>query len=114
MAAVSYGLDNFTLFLDNNHMQSDGDSASVLDVSGKYTGMLSALGFQVMEIDGNDMEEVYDAFRTPHEPGKPKAIVGNTVKGKGVAFMENNNDWHHNRLTAEQLAAALAELEAAE
>ena len=114
MAAVSYGLDNFTLFLDNNHMQSDGDSSGVLNVSGKYTGMLSALGFQVMEIDGNDMEEVYDAFRTPHEAGKPKAIVGNTVKGKGVAFMENNNDWHHNRLTAEQLAAALAELEAAE
>jgi transketolase len=47
----------------------------------------------------------------PREEGKPKAIVGNTVKGKGVSFMENNNDWHHNRLTDTQLAAALSELE---
>ena len=52
--------------------------------------------------------------RPPHESGKPKAIVGYTIKGKGVSFMENNNDWHHNRLTDIQLAAALAELEAAE
>ena len=112
MSAVNFRLDNFTLFLDNNRMQSDGMSEGVLDVSGKYTGMLKALGFQVAEIDGNDMEQVYEAFMAPHEAGRPKAIVGNTVKGKGVSFMENNNDWHHNRLTDTQLAAALSELEA--
>ena len=110
MSAVNFRLDNFTLFLDNNRMQSDGMSEGVLDVSGKYTGMLKALGFQVAEIDGNDMEQVYEAFMAPHEAGRPKAIVGNTVKGKGVSFMENNNDWHHNRLTDTQLAAALSEL----
>ena len=112
MSAVNFRLDNFTLFLDNNRMQSDGMSEGILDVSGKYTGMLKALGFDVTEIDGNDMEQVYEAFMAPHEEGKPKAIVGNTVKGKGVSFMENNNDWHHNRLTDTQLAAALSELEA--
>ena len=112
MSAVNFRLDNFTLFLDNNRMQSDGMSEGVLDVSGKYTGMLKALGFQVAEIDGNDMEQVYEAFMAPHEAGRPKAIVGNTVKGKGVSFMENNNDWHHNRLTDTQLAAALSDLEA--
>ena len=112
MSAVNFRLDNFTLFLDNNRMQSDGMSEGVLDVSGKYTGMLKALGFQVAEIDGNDMEQVYEAFMAPHEAGRPKAIIGNTVKGKGVSFMENNNDWHHNRLTDTQLAAALSELEA--
>jgi transketolase len=42
----------------------------------------------------------------------PKAIIGNTIKGKGISFMENNNEWHHNRLTADQLEAALRELEA--
>ena len=114
MSAVSFGLDNFTLFLDNNQMQSDGMSEDVMNIAGKYTGMLKALGFQVIEIDGNDVAQVYDAFLAPREEGKPKAIVGNTVKGKGVSFMENNNDWHHNRLTDTQLAAALAELEAAE
>jgi transketolase len=82
-----------------------------MNTAGKYTGMLKALGFQVIEIDGNDVGQVYDAFMKPHEEGKPKAIVGNTVKGKGVSFMEYNNDWHHNRLTDTQLAAALSELE---
>lgn len=111
MSAVNFRLDNFTLFLDNNRMQSDGMSEDVMNIAGKYTGMLKALGFQVIEIDGNDVAQVYDAFRAPREEGKPKAIVGNTVKGKGVSFMENNNDWHHNRLTDTQLAAALSELE---
>ena len=112
MSAVNFGLDNFTLFLDNNRMQSDGMSGDVMNISDRYTGMLKALGFQVIEIDGNDMAQVLDAFAAPREAGKPKAIVGNTVKGKGVSFMENNNDWHHNRLTDTQLAAALSELEA--
>ena len=112
MSAVNFGLDNFTLFLDNNHMQSDGMSENVMNISDRYTGMLEALGFQVTEIDGNDLEQVYDAFMEPHQPGKPRAIVGNTVKGRGVSFMENNNDWHHNRLTDDQLNVALAEMEA--
>ena len=75
--------------------------------------MLKALGFQVIEIDGNDMQQVYDAYHTAHEAGKPKAIIGNTVKGKGISFMENNAEWHHNRLTKDQYDAAVAELEAA-
>ncbi len=114
MSAVNYGLDNFTLFIDNNHMQSDGFSEGIMNVSDKYAGMLKALGFQVIEIDGNDIEAVYYAFMKEHETGKPKAIVGNTVKGKGVSFMENNNEWHHNRLTEEQLNLALSELEASQ
>lgn len=112
MSAVNFKLDNFTLFLDNNHMQSDGTSESVMNVSDKYTGMFRALGFQVIEIDGNDIKQVYDAFHEPHEAGRPKVVVGNTVKGKGVSFMENNADWHHNRLTKDQYEAALAEGEA--
>ncbi len=110
MSAVSYELDNFTLFVDNNHMQSDGKSMDILSVSDKYTGMFRALGFQTIEIDGHNIPEIYDAFCEPHVSGFPKVIVGNTVKGKGVSFMENNNDWHHNRLTKNQYEDALAEL----
>ena len=110
MSAVSFKLDNLTLFLDNNHMQSDGMSKTVLDVSDKYAGMMKALGFQVIEIDGNDISQVLDAFHMPHEEGRPKAIIGDTVKGKGISFMENNPEWHHNRLTLEQYEAALEEL----
>lgn len=112
MSAVSFQLDNFTLFLDNNHMQSDGFSDTVMDVSDKYAGMLKALGFQMIEIDGNDVEQVYNAFVEPHQLHKPKAIIGNTIKGKGVGFMENNPEWHHNRLTKDQLDAALNEVKA--
>ena len=110
MSAVSFGLDNFTLFVDNNRLQSDGVSTGVLNVSDRYAEMLKALGFQTLDVDGNDIQQVYDAFLTPHRKGCPKAIVGSTVKGKGVSFMENNNDWHHNRLTREQYEAAMAEL----
>lgn len=112
MSAVNYRLDNFTLFLDNNHLQSDGVSADVMDVSEKYTGMLKALGYQVIEINGNDIGQIYDAFNKPHEEGVPKAIIGNTIKGKGIRFMENNPEWHHNRLTKDKFDAAIAELEA--
>ncbi len=113
MSAVNFGLDNLTIFLDNNHMQSDGVSAGIMDVSERYADMLRALGFSVEEIDGNDMQQVYEAFHKETAAGKPKVIVGNTVKGKGISFMENNPDWHHNRLTNEQFEAAMAELEAA-
>ena len=111
MSAVNFKLDNFTLFLDNNHMQSDGMSETVMNVSSKYGNMLKALGFQVIEVDGNDIEQVYDAFRVPHVSEVPKAIVGNTIKGKGISFMENNPEWHHNRLTKEKYDEAMAELE---
>ena len=112
MSAVNFRLDNLTVFLDNNHMQSDGKSDTVMNVSEKYSGMLDALGFQVMEVDGNDIGQVYHAYHEPHVDGKPKVIIGNTVKGKGISFMENNNEWHHNRLTKDRYEAALAELEA--
>ena len=110
MSAVNFGLDNLTVFLDNNHMQSDGASESVMNVSDKYSGMFSTLGFRVIEIDGNDIEQVYHAFHEPHEKGRPKIIIGNTTKGKGISFMENNAEWHHNRLTDKLYAEALKEL----
>ncbi len=111
MSAVNFGLDNFTLFIDNNHMQSDGRSDGVMNVSDKYCSMLKALGFQTIVVDGNNVEELYNAFLEEHSKGLPKAIVGNTIKGKGISFMENNNEWHHNRLTKDQYELALAELE---
>ena len=111
MSAVNFNLDNFTLFIDNNKMQSDGQSSEVLNISDKYTSMLKALGFQVIDIDGNDIQQVYDAFHVQHEEGKPKAIIGNTIKGKGISYMENNNEWHHNRLTKDRYEEAIKELE---
>lgn len=113
MSAVQFGLDNFTLVIDNNHMQSDGASEGILDVSGRYAAMLRTVGFEVLEVDGHDVAALMAAFQKEREGGKPRAVVANTIKGKGVSFMENNNDWHHNRLTEEQYQRAIAELEEA-
>ena len=110
MFAVSYKLDNFTLYIDNNNMQSDGDSESVLGVSKKYSEMLNALGFNVISINGNDIGELLNAYQCQQIVGVPKAIIGNSIKGKGISFMENNPEWHHNRLTKEQYEIALSEL----
>jgi transketolase len=114
MAAAHYKLDNLTVILDHNGMQIDGTNDEVMSL-GDIKAKALSFGYDVIEVaDGNDMQQVVDALRVPACPGKPRYIILNTVKGKGVSFMENNNDWHHNRLTDTQLAAALAELEAAE
>ena len=113
MSAVQFGLDNFTLILDNNHMQSDGVSECILDMSDRYAAMLRAVGFEIIETDGHDVAALLAAFQRTREAEKPRAVVAHTIKGKGVSFMENDNGWHHNRLTEEQYQRAIAELEEA-
>ena len=71
-----------------------------------------AFGYDVIEVaDGNDMQQVLDALRTPACPGKPRYIILNTLKGKGVSFMEGQVGWHGKAPNAEQAAEALKELE---
>ena len=111
MSAASLELDNFTLLIDNNGMQSDGASQDVLNISRKYEDMLRAVGFQVIQVNGHDIDELIRALDEKHTPHFPKAIVAGTIKGKGIGFMENNNAWHHNRLTKTQYDLAMAELE---
>ena len=113
MSAVQFGLDNFTLILDNNHMQSDGASEAILDLSDRYGAMLRAVGFETFEVDGHDVAALTEAFQRERAERKPRAVIAHTVKGKGVSFMENNNDWHHNRLTEEQYQRAITEVEEA-
>ena len=75
--------------------------------------MLRAVGFEAIEVDGHDVAALTEAFQRERVERKPRAVIAHTVKGKGVSFMENNNDWHHNRLTEEQYQRAIAELEEA-
>ena len=79
---------------------------SLGSISDKYR----AFGFEVIEIDGNDMEAVSNALRTP-VVGKPKCILAHTVKGKGVSFMENQVGWHGKGPNEEERQRALKELE---
>jgi transketolase len=110
MLAAQWKLDNLTVILDNNRLQSDGESADIIKLD-SFADKFKNFGFNVYEVDGHNEAEILDAFKAASEL-KPKVIIGNTVKGKGVSFMENDNAWHHNRLTDSLYQQALDELEA--
>ena len=111
MAAAHYKLDNLTVIIDNNGLQIDGSNDQVMSL-GDLGAKLRAFGFDLVELpDGNDLDAVEAALSKPTMPGKPKAILAHTVKGKGVSFMENQVGWHGKAPNAEQREQALKELE---
>ncbi|MBQ8072683.1 MAG: transketolase [Clostridia bacterium] len=111
MAAAHYKLDNLTVILDHNGLQIDGSNDEVMSL-GDIKAKALAFGYDVIEVaDGNDMQQVLDALHAPVCPGKPRYILLNTVKGKGVSFMENQVGWHGKAPSAEQAEQALKELE---
>ena len=111
MAAAHYKLDNLTVIIDNNGLQIDGTNDQVMSL-GDLPAKLRAFGFDLIELpDGNDLDAIEAALSKPTMPGKPKAILAHTVKGKGVSFMENQVGWHGKAPNAEQREQALKELE---
>lgn len=110
-AAAHYKLDNLTVMLDYNGLQIDGSNNQVMGL-GDVHGRFAADGLHVVEVkDGNDIQSVVEALDAPTAPGKPKLIMAHTVKGKGVSFMENQVGWHGKAPNAQELEAALKELE---
>ena len=109
MAAANYGLDNLTVIVDNNGLQIDGTNDEVMKL-GSLRDKFTAFGFHVLEIDGNDLEQVSAALDAPSE-GKPKCIIAHTVKGKGVSFMEDQVGWHGKAPNETERQQALRELE---
>lgn len=109
MAAGNFTLSNLTVIVDCNGMQSDGKKSEIMNhfsIADKF----GAFGFEVVEIDGHQHDQISAALRIRHET-KPIAIVAKTVKGKGVSFMEGNPDWHHGIITQNLFDTAMAELE---
>jgi transketolase len=109
MSAAQLQLDNLTAIIDYNKLQSDGDARAIMDLA-DLAGKYRMFGWDVREIDGHDIGRILAAFDAPREAGKPRVLVAHTVKGKGITFMENNNEWHHNRLTKANYELALGEL----
>lgn len=107
--ASQWKLDNLTVIMDINGLQGDGASAEIVDVITNAEERYNSFGFNTFIIDGHDEDEIREAYQADFE-GKPKMIAAYTVKGKGISFMEDNNDWHHNRLTDRAYEQALAEL----
>ncbi len=110
MSAAHYKLDNLTVIVDNNGLQIDGSNDEVMSL-GDMPAKLRAFGFDLHEIDGHDLDAIETALSAPVTPGKPKAILAHTVKGKGVSFMEGQVGWHGKAPNEEQRQQALKELE---
>ena len=108
MSASHFGLDNLTAIVDRNRLQQ---GARTEDTNGldPLDQKLAAFGLEVREIDGHDYQQLLDAL-APSTTGKPVAIIANTIKGKGVSFIEDRVEWHHKVPNAEQVAQALEEL----
>jgi transketolase len=104
-------LDNLTVILDNNGYQLDGSLKEILPME-PLGDKWRSFGWNVIEINGHQMDEILSAFeKAGGSKGKPTIIIAKTVKGKGVSFMENNNEFHGMAPTKEQFAQAMKELE---
>lgn len=109
MSAPHHKLNNLTAIIDRNHLQIDGTTEMVKDIE-PLADKLKAFNWGVNVINGHDVEEIYQALEDSKKSDKPTAIIANTVKGKGVSFMENNCGWHGKAPSEEDCQRALEEL----
>jgi len=118
MFAASRNLSNLTVVIDYNKLQACGDSREILGLE-PFVDKWRAFGWNVYECDGHQpglmadyMDKLVNAPVRCHviKPGKPTVIIAHTVKGKGVSFMENNNNWHYRKLSLEDFDRALVEI----
>ena len=110
MSAVKNQLDNLCVIVDHNGLQIDGkveEVAGLLDIEEKF----ASFGFHVLKVDGHDIEQLIHAFDEAKQKKKvPTVIIANTIKGKGVSFMENQPQWHGKAPNEEQYEQAMNEL----
>jgi len=108
MNAAFHRLDNLIAVIDRNRLQQGAgteETTALEPLADKW----ASFGWEVMTVNGHDIAELLAAFNQPPS-GKPRAIIANTIKGKGVSFIENRVEWHHKVPNKEQVAAALQEL----
>ncbi len=113
MSASHYRLDNLTAIIDRNGLQITGSTEEVMPLE-PLGEKWRSFGWEVRDVDGNDVGELVACLTRPPAPGKPTLVIARTVKGKGVSFIENQTSWHHHVPTGDEYKTALQELEAAE
>lgn len=111
MAASHYKLDNLTAIIDHNRLQITGKTRDVCS-NEPLAEKWAAFGWAVRTIDGHNYDELIAALEKPLEVGKPSVIIANTIKGRGVSFMENVGKWHHGVPSDDEYQRAIAELDA--
>jgi transketolase len=113
LAAAHYKLDNLTAILDHNTLQITGHTREVMSTE-PVDEKWRSFGWSVRSVNGHDYAELTKALTDPPEPGKPTFVIANTVKGKGVSFMENVAKWHHGVPSDAELQQAMSDLDAVE
>jgi transketolase len=110
MSAAHYKLDNLVAIVDYNGLQIDGLNEEVMGIK-PVDKKFESFGWNVIIIDGHNFEDIQKAFdEARNTKGKPSVIIANTVKGKGVSFMENEASWHGSAPNQEQVEQAIADL----
>jgi transketolase len=107
--ANHHQLDNLSICIDFNNLQSLATTDQTISLR-PLSEKLNAFGWSVEEVDGHEHEQLRNALITARHNNKPTAIILNTVKGKGVSFMENSVAWHYRSPSDEELQNALQEL----
>jgi transketolase len=114
MGAAHFRLDQIIAFLDNNGLQTDGAVADIMSIE-PLEDKWRSFGWHVQRVDGHDVEQIISAIDLAKSTkDKPHIVIADTVKGKGVSFIEGKYEWHSHSLSDEEYRIALGELEAAE
>ena len=109
MSSSKYNLNNLILFVDNNGLQIDGTIKDVKNVD-NLEEKFNYFGFYVQRINGHNFDEILTSVSNAKKSNKPNVIIANTIKGKGISFMENKAEWHGKKLTDEEYNLSKAEL----
>ncbi len=109
MQAPHRKLDNLIAIIDRNRLQIDGNTECVKSLD-NLPDKIKAFNWEVFEIDGHNIQEIYSSIEKAKQSDKPVAIIANTIKGKGVSFMENNASWHGKAPSKDDYEKAILEL----
>ncbi len=109
MAAPNFKLNNLYVIIDKNNFQQTGSNKEIMSVE-NLKDKWSSFGWHTVELDGHNIQELCNFFDSSKKIDKPKAVIANTVKGKGFSFSENNNEWHHSVLSKSFYEKAIKEL----
>ncbi|MEJ1239821.1 transketolase [Chryseolinea sp. T2] len=113
LTASHYGLDNLCAIIDKNNLQITGPTADVCNTD-PIDKKFESFGWEVRTVDGHDIDALKECFDSlPFAKGRPSLVIANTVKGKGISFMENQLKWHHGVPDEKQYQVALSELDVA-
>lgn len=109
MTAAHYKLDNLVAFVDYNRLQIDGNVTEIKSIK-NLNERFGSFGWETKTINGHDFSEVFEALKEAKVSKTPFVIIANTVKGKGISYMENEVDWHGKAPSSKQLEQAIADL----